>query len=266
MKQLIFFCGLALFFWGCSKNGGSDVMARVGSRKLTAKELSGIAGKSLDSIPATERWKIAEEWAEQTLIELEGKKRGLDKDEQIQAGLRELTKALYRARILSEINTAIPSDSAIEAYFKIHREEFVRAEDAYLVEMYWAEQAKELLKFCQQNQTTDSIYLDLWPEIASEGRWLAKSSELDKDIELQLSVMPRREFTTPKPYEDGFRVLRLIEAYRSGEKMSLVAVKDEIAQRLIVEQGRKRQDELMNQLKQKYQVSISVGDSSVKKG
>ncbi len=238
-----------------------DVVARVGSEKLTARELAEIAGKPLDSLAAKEQWELTQEWVEQTLVELEGKRLGLDKDPQIKSHLRDVTAALYRSRMLADLKTPAPTDSVVEAYYRKHRDEFIRTDDAYLVELYWAEQQLDLAKFCRQVQASDSIILDLWPDIASEGRWLVEHGELDKDIISELENLPLGEFTVPRNAEDGYRVFRLLDAYHAGERMKLATVRDEITQRLLIEQSKQRQEELMNQLKQKYQISVTVEDS-----
>ncbi len=65
----------------------------------------------------------------------------------------------------------------------------------------------------------------------------------------------------PRPYGDGYRVVLLIEAFPASTVLPLEAVRDEITQRLLIEESRRRQDQLITDLRQRYTVEVIVKDS-----
>jgi hypothetical protein len=238
----------------------SDVLVKVGSRELTRYELAALAGTPLDSLTSTQRTQLMERWIERALVDQEGKRRHLDRDSDIQAKLTAIRSEVYLSKMLSEREPGAPSDSAITKYYQIHRSEFLRPVDAYLLELYWAEHQNVVAKFRDQLVRGDTSMVAAG-DISNEGRWLAESGELEGEFERELASLKPGEVTFPRPYEDGYRVARLLEVYPAGTTLDLSVVRDEIAKRLLVEQSKTRQDSLLNVLRERFPVKVFVRDS-----
>jgi hypothetical protein len=254
-------CGLLTFAAAaCLSHPGSDVLVKVGSRELTGRELAALAGCPIDSLSRTQRTQIMERWIERSLVEQEGKRRHLDRDSDIQAKLSALRSEVYLSKLLAEHPSAPPTDSAIARYYQIHHSEFLRPVDAFLLELYWGEQQNVVAKFRDQLLRGDTSMVTAG-DVSNEGRWLAESGELEGEFERELASLKPGEITFPRPYEDGYRIAKLVELYPAGTTLDLSVVRDEIAQRLLVEQSRLRQDSLLNVLRGRFAVKVFVRDS-----
>jgi hypothetical protein len=245
---------------GCGHRRGDDILAKVGSHELTRRELSAFAGLPAESLGVSECRRWVDNWIEGELVAAEAKKRKLDHDGEIVAKLATVRTELYRAKMLADMAAPPPNDSAVAVYYAAHRQEFLRSGDAYLLELYWAEHRETIALFRDQLARGDTTMLRIG-DVSSEGKWLAEAGELPPDLDRELTSLQPGEITFPRPYEDGFRIVRLLEVYPAGKVLDLSAVRDEIVARLMFEQSRRRQDSLMTVLRERYPVRIFLKDS-----
>jgi hypothetical protein len=251
-----------LLFSSCSKTSKTDktVLVKVGSRELTKGTLSALAGMPADSLSKPDRVRVVEGWIERALVDMEGQRRHLEKDPEIVAKLAAARSELFRAKLLSELTPSPPSDSVVAAYYKAHQQEFLRPMDTYSIELYWTRTEELMSRFRSQLLHGDTTMIASG-DITSEGKWLAEAGELDEDLQKEVTSLKPGEVTFPHPYEDGYRVVRLAETYPAGTVLDLSAVRDEIASRLMVEQGRRHMDSLITSLRSRYPVKLMMGDS-----
>lgn len=247
-----------LLFVGCRGEGSSqDLVAGVGTLSLTRGELEALAGVPLDSLTESEQGRLIQDWVERAMVEQEGRRLKLDGDEEIQQKLTRLRTELFRARLLSDLDEGVPSDSMVEAYYEEHKSEFLRTRDTYLIELFWSDSADTLRTFRERMLGDPDRTVEM-PGVFPEGRWLAESGEIDEDLEREIKELQAGAVTKPRPAEDGFRIVRLVETYPAGTVLNLEAVKEEIVRRLVMEQSRQRNEELMRQLRNRYPVTIYV--------
>jgi hypothetical protein len=259
-QRLVWLLALLMLAGCSSQKPKRDVIARAGKLELTRSELGYLAGTPVDSLSAADRTRMISQWIERALVQQEGTKRKLDHDPDIAAKLGALRSELYQAKLLSAIPAQPPSDSVLQAYYTAHRSEFLRGVDAFLLELYWGPQLNTVAQFRIRVARGDTSQVATG-EITAEGKWLAESGELDAAFERELTSLRPGEVTFPQPYEDGYRVARLLEVYPAGTRMDFAVVKDEIAARMLVEQSRARQDSLMTALRSRYPVTVFLKDS-----
>lgn len=251
--------GLLLTF-GCGRKEKSELVACVGPRDLTTADLARLAGRPADSLSRAERWQIVNGWVERTLADLEGERRGLDKRADVTLQLKMLRADLFASLLLAETPAPPPADQEVQTYYDAHRKEFLRPVDAYLLELYWAEHESVMALFRRQLERGDSTMVAAG-DVSAEGRWLAESGELDESFERELTSLKPGEVTFPRPYEDGYRVARLLESYPAGTVLDLSVVHDEIVGRLLTAQSRARQDSLLTVWRERYPVTLFLRDS-----
>ena len=249
-----------LLISGCGKKESGEVVARVGPRDLTTTDLARLTGRPDDSLSKAERWQIVDAWIERTLAELEGQRRGLDKRADVKLQLNMLRADLFASLMLAETPAPPPADQEVQAYYDAHRKEFLRPVDAYLLELYWAEHESVMALFRRQIERGDTSMVAAG-DVSAEGRWLAESGELDQHFERELASLKPGEVTFPRPYEDGYRVARLLESYPAGTVLDLSVVRDEIVGRLLAAQSRARQDSLLTSWRERYPVTLFLRDS-----
>ena len=245
---------------GCGRKEKSELVARVGPRDLTTADLARVAGRPADSLSRAERWQIVNAWVERTLADLEGERRGLDKRADVTLQLKMLRADLFASLLLAETPAPPPTDQEVQAYYDARRKEFLRPVDAYLLELYWAEHESMMALFRRQLERGDTTMVAAG-DVSAEGRWLAESGELDESFERELTSLKPGEVTFPRPYEDGYRVARLLESYPAGTVLDLSVVRDEIVGRLLTAQSRARQDSLLTVWRERYPVTLFMRDS-----
>ena len=245
---------------GCGRKERSELVARVGPRDFTTADLARVAGRPADSLSRAERWQIVNAWVERTLADLEGERRGLDKRADVTLQLKMLRADLFASLLRAETPAPPPTDQEVQVYYDAHRKEFLRPVDAYLLELYWAEHESMLALFRRQLERGDTTMVAAG-DVSAEGRWLAESGELDKQFERELASLKPGEVTFPRPYEDGYRVARLLESYPAGTVLDLSVVRDEIIGRLLAAQSRARQDSLLTVWRERYPVTLFMRDS-----
>ena len=245
---------------GCGKKEIVEVVARVGPRNLTATDLARLAGRPADSLSKAARWQLVDAWVERTLADLEGERRGLGQRVDVKLQLEMLRADLFASLLLAEQPAPPPGDQEVQAYYDAHRKEFLRPVDAYLLELYWAEHESVMAMFRGQLVRRDTSMVTAG-DVSAEGRWLAESGELDKQFERELASLKPGEVTFPRPYEDGYRVARLLESYPAGTVLDLSVVRDEIIGRLLAAQSRARQDSLLTSWRERYPVTLFMRDS-----
>jgi len=245
---------------GCGRKEKSELVARVGPRDLTTADLARVAGRPADSLSRAERWQIVNAWVERTLADLEGERRGLDKRADVTLQLKMLRADLFASLLLAETPAPPPTDQEVQAYYDARRKEFLRPVDAYLLELYWAEHESMMALFRRQLERGDTTMVAAG-DVSAEGRWLAESGELDESFERELTSLKPGEVTFPRPYEDGYRVARLLESYPAGTVLDLSVVQGEIVGRLLAAQSRARQDSLLTVWRERYPVTLFMRDS-----
>jgi hypothetical protein len=213
-----------------------------------------------DSIAQEQRWTLLHGWIERTLIEQEAATQGLDRDPKIKAKLDEVHAELLRAKLMESRAIPVPAGTEVEAYYQSHAQEFQRAVDSYLIEVFWAENPEDISKLSLALTRGDSSLIESG-EVQAEGRWLAGANELDNETVVELAGLRSGEFGQPRIAEEQYRIIRLIEFYPAGTQLSLSAVEDEIKMRIMIEKSRERDDALMNDLRSSYPVSIYMEDS-----
>ncbi len=245
-----------IFLPGCSKNDlPKDAIARVGEWALT-KDIAGeLAGMAYDSLSTSERFRLIESWVERKLMELEGERRGYAKDADIAVKLEALRAELYASKLLAAQPASMPSDSVIQKYYSDHRSEFLRPTDSYLIELYWGETRDVVDRFRADLQRGDTTAISEGT-IASEGRWLAEHTELDPSLADELSKLGAGQIAETRPYEDGFRVMKLVEKFPAGAVLDLAVVRDEIVGRILLEESKARQERMLAELKKHWRVEI----------
>jgi peptidyl-prolyl cis-trans isomerase C len=260
-KALFGFLLLALLA-GCSRTSREDVIATVGNETLTRAMVAERGGAPFDSLSLTAKQQIAQGWIEETLLLLEAQRRGLDRDPAISRKVRELRSELLRSRLLKQLqSTETVSDSAISAYYEKHRGEFVRTQEEYEVELYWAPDRVTAELFRRATRGDMDLAEMAHPDVSLEGTWHVAASDLTSDEATELAQLNPGEFTTPRPAEDGYRLMRLQNRYAAGEAIPLDDVREEIRERLMLESSRTAMEALLAEASRRYSTTIHLGDS-----
>jgi hypothetical protein len=260
-KIAVLIIGLVVLLAGCGDRASKrvDVLARTGDRELSRADFETMAGASFDSLSAEVRWALINNWVENAVVLQEGARRLLEQDAEIEAQMNTVRAELYLSKMLDEESAEPPSDSEIKTYFENHSSEFVLTADSYLLELYHAATCDSLRSFQARFNPADLQTKD--GEAVIEQRWLARSDELDGNLEMLLGGMTPGSWTDMQQDADGCRVLRLVRTYAAGAALDLDGARDEIKMQLMIESNHQRREDLMSDLRNRFPVTIFVEDS-----
>jgi hypothetical protein len=220
------------------------------------------AGIPFDSLSPESMREIARGWVEENLMLLEAERRGLSKDPAVERKLGELRSQLLRARLLKELQPKESfSDSAITQYYQAHQIEFVRAQEEYEVELYWAPDLVTAELFRRAAQKNIEQAEMTYPNVTMEGIWRAGIRDLPPDEASQLAVLDSGKLTEPRIADEGYRLMRLRSRRNAGEPRLLEEVRPEIRERLMMEASRLNMETMLSELQRKYRATINLGDS-----
>jgi hypothetical protein len=153
------------------------------------------------------------------------------------------------------------SDSAITQYYQAHQIEFVRAQEEYEVELYWAPDLVTAELFRRAAQKNIEQAEMTYPNVTMEGIWRAGIRDLPPDEASQLAVLDSGKLTEPRIADEGYRLMRLRSRRNAGEPRLLEEVRPEIRERLMMEASRLNMETMLSELQRKYRATINLGDS-----
>ncbi|MCL4305689.1 peptidyl-prolyl cis-trans isomerase [bacterium] len=256
INRVLLMAAFVLLSVGCTPSEQSDVIAEVGSRRLTRAEFEFWAEKPYEKASEAERIAVVSEWVDLSMLEQAAEAAGLLDDPVVQQRSRKMLANYYRATLLAREPQPEINDSLITAYYKEHEGEFKRPSDSYLIEGFWCESEDSLKVFRRALEKADTSQLRsgfvIW-----EGKWLAETSELEDNLLAALRWLPPGSLTPVLPMGDGYRLVRLHEVYPKGTQLSLDAVRLEIREQLLVEQSQRRQERWLTELRSRYQPRLA---------
>ncbi|MFH1010398.1 MAG: peptidylprolyl isomerase [bacterium] len=261
-RRVVLAVALAVLLSACSRRSPEDVVATVGSEVLTREMVAERAGVPYDSLSLTTKQQIAQDWIEETLLLWEAERRGLQRDPTLARKLGELRRELLRSRLVQSVQAQqVPSDSAIGRYYQEHQTEFVRAQEEYEIELYWAPDLVTAQLFRRAARDDMDLAEMAYPNVSMEGIWRVTAGDLPSDETAELASLKVGQVADPRPSEEGYRLMRLRTRWAAGEPVSLDDVRYEIRERMMIESARIAMESLLAELSRKYPTTIHLGDS-----
>lgn len=260
-KHVILIVLLLAGLLGCEKKteDQSNVVARSGTETLTRDVVEYMAGVPYDSLTKDEQWTVINRWIENAMLLQEGRRRGLEADPALLSRLDEIKAELYLSRLLYAMEDELPTDSAVQVYYTEHQDEFVQTSDAYLLELYRADDCSTLKSFMEafqpgQDNASSAVML--------EQRWLARTDQMNGFLQTLLVDLNPGDWTEEQSDPDGCRALRVVKTYLAGEKLDLPGARDEIETQLMIESNHRQREELMSDLRRRYPVNVFVEEEN----
>ena len=269
---------LALCAAGCAKPAPSgSVSARVGSVELPRDEVR----READSLGISRQGSRAyiDEWVVSELLYQEARRRGLAETDDIRRQLDAARKRLAIEALLQKelFGTAGPSlsNEEIEAWYRSHANTFVLKEDvaridfALFAERDPANQFRSALlrggtwDDALRQTRGDSIAGHMLRATAT-GQYFTQSTLFPEELWKLARTLARDEISFVVKTAAGHYVMAVRGFSRAGELPEYAYVKDQVRERLLIEQRRERFDRLVAGLRarQNVEVSYDKDDSS----
>lgn len=264
-KALLIFC-IVLSGSGCDRKSDPDVLARVGDAELTRKDAMDVLDTTAGSADA-QLGRIVNAWVNTELIYQEAKRQGVEDSEEFKRTLNDARKQIANQTFLEQYlasDSASITESTLRDYFKAHSEEFPLHEDMIklnLVGLKSRERASAFAASVSQGVSWKSAMAGLRRESAEVTSSITESYVTQKTLfpaELWkvASGLAMHEVSIPVRTSQGYIVVQSLGMAKQGKPASFDLARDEVRQRVEIELGRKRYEDLLGTLRQQYDVQI----------
>lgn len=263
---------LVLLIPGCEiRESKKDYLARVGDSYLTREEI----GMGEDTAAAFSDAQIRDHvavWVNNEILYQEARRQGMENSEAVQQQLAEARKQLsIEALLQKEIyrDTIYTVEDSIKAYFDNHPTEFILREDAVKLNMVVfpsREQANAfrtklfggmrwktaVQTFSTDPSTRGSVLVSI------EDRYYTQRTFFPPELWRVAGILAPQEISFPVRTHGGYVVIQTLAVLRQAKRANLDMVRDEIRQRMIIDQRRQRYADLLARLRSRYEVEVTV--------
>jgi hypothetical protein len=263
---------------GCAKQGPSrSFSARVGSVELPRDEVH----READSLGVSREGSRAyvDDWVVSELLYQEAQRRGLAETDDIRRQLDAARKRLAIEALLQKelFGAAGPSlsNEEIEAWYRSHASTFVLKEDVARVDFaLFAERdpANQFRSALLRGGTWENALQQIRRDSAAAhmlratatGQYFTQSTLYPEELWKLARTLAKDEVSFVVKTAAGHYVMAVRGLARAGELPDYAYVKDQVRERLLIEQRRDRFDRLVAGLRarQNVEVSYDVDDSS----
>jgi len=255
-----------LLFIGCREDSGrSPVIARVGTSELTVADLS-------DALPDDPNFELShiqvqrfvQKWVEDELIYQEALSRGFHEQPHIQNEIKRLSRQVVVLAFLERIvdQDVEVGEQEIDEYYEKNGEEFIRADDLYLLNIIHVESRAEANTVRSRLRNGESFAelageLSLDPSRENGGKlgWVTEE-RLPTSLNAVLPNLRVGTPSSPRRTPAGYYVLLLDAKRVKGERQELDEVREIIKQRIISRKKEEYHRRLLNTLRQNTELEV----------
>ena len=245
------------------------VVARVGDEILTAVELRSQFPYDSSLQGGGKRLLLfVENWVQQELLYQEAVERGLDRDARVQELIDQARRDLLVAALLDlefQDREVAVTDEAISSYYYGHQDRYKRAEEEIRAEHILVATRRDANALRQSLLQGDSFSdaavqhsLDL--ESSEAGGDLGYFSADDNPVLWEAcQELAMETISKPVATERGYHIIRVLSRKEAGTVKELESVRSQIVEALVMEDYRKRLEELTLRLRSRNSWHIDEG-------
>ena len=270
---------IALLSGGCKARPEGTVIARVGDSTLTLEQ----ARAELDTTAADfdERLaRYASAWVNSELLHQEALRLGIEGDPGFDARLGAVRRQLANQELLDRLiygDTTSIGDDVLRSYFTSHPDEFTIAENHLklrLVTFRGREFARRFSVSVTPARTwsmvLDTVVKDakMSQELVSSipERWYTRSTLYPPELWKVAGPLGPGDVSFPVKTDGGYTVLQYVELATAGKTKEFDLVREEVLNRVLIENRRARLEALLGTLRERYGVEINMNDARRREG
>lgn len=257
---------------GCEQpQSKREYLARVGDAYLTRQAMDMRGDSTILHSPALLR-DYVNRWVDNELLYQEARRQGLEHTEQFRQQLAEVRRQLAVEALLSKelyADTIGLTDDTIRAYFAKHYNDFLLQNDVVKINMAtftaW-EHANAFRRMITRGQSWESAIEELLndpatsPSVVShvEQRYYTQQTLFPPELWRVAINIGRGEISFPVKIQNTYTVIQTLGSLKRGSPAELELVQNEIRQRLLIEQRRRRYSQLLTRLQSQSDVEIAT--------
>ncbi|HMK43771.1 MAG TPA: peptidyl-prolyl cis-trans isomerase [Dissulfurispiraceae bacterium] len=272
MKKIVMTIAACALLVGCAnkpadQGGSSPVVATVDNVVITAKDvqeemkgLPDVAKQFFQGPEGTTRF--VDELAKKEMLYLEAKKRGIDKEKDVEKRIEDFKKIVMINKMLEkEIEAkAKPTDQEIKEFYDKNKEEFIESGQVRLSQIVVKneEDAKKAMERLQKGDDFKAVAADLSKDKSAKAGGdigFFKRGELDPQLENVAFRLKKNQPSPPIPLKDGIHIIKVTEI--KGTPVEFEKAKPIIVQRLTMDRQKTTFDKFIEDVKKTYKVDIN---------
>jgi hypothetical protein len=270
---------MALASWGCPKEKPGTVVARVGDSALTLEE----AAAAVDTAGpdgAARLGRFTASWVNSELLYQEALRQGVVDDPAFGARLEGLRRQLATQELLDRLiyaDTTSSPDSVLRSYFAAHPDEFTLSESHLKLRLATFRSRETARKFAA-SVTAGSAWEGMVDSMAADPRlsaeivtatheaWYTRSTIYPQELWKVAGPLSPGEVSFPLKTGEGFTVVQYLALAPAGKAEEFEIVREDVADRVLVESRRSRLESLLGTLRAQHRVEILSYDAKRQEG
>ncbi len=264
MRKILLFS--FIFIIGCSQNENlpQDLVAQVDDSHLLKQNVEYLLPANIERDSGLSLKKmLIKKWVEDEIIYQSALKEGMQFSEKEEYLIEEYKKSLMTQRYIDQkLNKNYKiSEKEIEDYYDENKMEFVRQEDEiHLVHLLTKQYDRAIFNEINESDNLLTIikkyYFDSQSTMESPNGDLGYISlnSLPAIIQNAQKSLKTGEISKPLKSEMGYHFIQVKDKQKKGSSIDLELVRDEIVRRLKWQKRQQDYKQLLNDLKENYQV------------
>jgi hypothetical protein len=261
----------ALLFAGCGKSGEPEqpkghVIARVDNSALTLEEIRSAYGEAeWNQLSPQEQREQVQNWVNLTILAKEADNLDLAKDPGMQLRIETAEKKIKANTLMSKkFSVAEPTDAEIQVWYQAHTDQFVSPDTQYKIQRVFTRsrpRAEQALNEFRSGTGFREVAISYSEEAGGRnGGFMGFQTAADYSPEAWKTIISLEQNQAEiVPIDTGYYVIRWYEKQSAtAVTKSFDEVKGEIRTRLIQEKKEAMLDSLLDKLKTKSEIEITL--------
>lgn len=274
MLRCIITIVVMLMLASCRHEEKRTVLARVGDAELTLEAAKEHVDTARGSFESQLRLYVAS-WVNNELVYLEAKRNGIEGAKQFAAKITEVQQEIASQMFLEEYiasDTASMNDTARKEYYENHRAEFFVHENMIKLNILLfanREGAGAFAASVSQRGNWSISVNKLLADSAATGsvtvmptQYYSQHTLYPSELWKVASTLSINEVSFPVKTSNGYAVLQPIAALKEGTPADYDIVRDEVRERMLMEHRRRRYEELLGNLRKRFNVEVLIDSHS----
>lgn len=241
------------------------VLALVNGDRLTAQELDSLSPEGFE-LTRENLPKILDKWVSNTLMYQEARRRGIDKEPQMQARLKRLERDYLVNELLDRLTspTKVGQDQLMQ-YFNQHKEEFTY--EVKITRIVMADSVQAAQTVAELKGGADFTKLarersqDVLLEAGQESRYFARNvgdprMGGDPDVAEAIFALSPGQISDVVPSPEGYQIVRLADKKKVKADVSFPEVREDIEAILSYRRSQALVDSVLSALREKAKIEL----------
>jgi hypothetical protein len=269
----------ALSLAGCPSGSPGTVVAKVGDSVLTLEE----AAAAIDTSGpdgAGRLGRYVASWVNAELLYEEAKRQGIVDGPGFGARVEDLRRQLANQELLDRLiygdTTAVP-DSALRSYFASHPDEFTLSENHLKLRLATF-RSRETARRFSAAVSAGAAWEGLIDSMAANPKssaeivsatqeaWYTRATLYPQELWKVAGSLNPGEVSFPLKAGEGFTVVQYLALAPEGKTDEFDIVRDDVMDRVLIEQRRSKLEALLGTLRERYGVEIVNKDATRQEG